>query len=111
MEAGHERTDERTDAHRRRPPSRLTGHQGQVGNGGGEEELEERLAATEVARLADAQLNQSRDAVLDHLALPAEVIERRNPLPGSGSLDLRLLWVETHVPSVRGDLPLEALRA
>jgi len=72
--------------------------------------LEQGLVATEVAGLADAQLDQPGDAMLHYLTLPAELVERGTPLPEPGRLELGLVWVQAYMPSVGGDGPLEAPR-
>ena len=44
------------------------GHQGQVGDGSGQVQLEPGFGTSEVAGLADSQLDQPRQAVLHHHA-------------------------------------------
>ncbi len=112
LKNGQDGAEEGSGWSSRCPASRLAGDQGEVGHCGGEQDLEERLAAAEVARLADAQLDQPGDAMLDHLTLFAEVVEGRAPLPGSYCLELGFLGMEAHMPSVLvRNRSLEALRA
>src|SRR5258708_4200489 len=60
---------------------RGAGDQGQVGNRRRHEDLEQSLAATEIACLANAQLDKPSHSMLDHLTLLAEIIELRAVLP------------------------------
>ena len=51
------------------PPQQAGGgrREGRVGDGGGQEELEQRLRPANIPRLPDAQRHQPRQAVLGHL--------------------------------------------
>ncbi len=74
--------------------------QRQVSDGGGQQELEERLGPIEAARLARAELHKPRQPVLGHLAKFAIRCERLASLEGSRLLEQGLLWVDHHQPTL-----------
>ncbi len=74
----------------------LGSYQGQVGHRGCQEELKEGLGTAEVARLADPQLYQPRQAVFHDLA-PAPVFAKCGAfLEGPGLLQEGFLGMESH---------------
>src|SRR5487761_528795 len=118
--AGDARTHERGE-HRRESATAPAGpcelartargasDQGQVGNRRGHEDLEQSLAATEIACLSNAQLDEPSQSMLDHLTLLAEIIELRAVLPRPSRLEQGLMRVKGNSPSLALVLTLEAL--
>ena len=62
------------------------GHQGQVGHGGCQVQLEPGFGTAEVAGLADSQLNQPRQSVLYHHAALPVIDKGLALLPGASLL-------------------------
>src|SRR3954471_12227875 len=74
------------------------GEVGQVGDGGGHQELEGGLGPADVASLADAELDQAGDAVLDGLAAAPRVGEGRASLERPGRLQQPFLRMQGDGP-------------
>src|SRR5690242_3201258 len=71
----------------------------QVGDGRGQAELEQGSGPSDVARLANAQLHQTGDAMLHHLAPSSDFGKGRTGLDLTRLLEQRLVRVELHHPS------------
>ena len=72
------------------------GHQRQIGDGGGQEELAQGLRPAAVARLAQAELHQPGQPMLGDLAQSAVRSERVAPLEGTCFLQPGFLGMEHH---------------
>jgi hypothetical protein len=77
-------------------------HKRQVRDGGGNQELEERLGSTEVAGLAHAELHQPRQPVFGDLTQLAIRCERLASLEGPRLLQQGLLRVDHHQTTFAG---------
>ena len=84
-------------------------HQGQVGHCSRQVQLESRLGASEVAGLANAQLDQSGQSVLDHHASRSIFVIPGALLQRTGLLQESLLGMDQHPPSLPA-LGRDALR-
>ena len=80
-------------------------HKCEIGDGGGHEELKERLRPTEVAGLTRAELHQPSQPVLGCLTQLAIRRERLALLEGPRLLEQGFLWMDHHQTTFAGLRP------